>query len=200
MFTGLISEIGDVIDVVAHADARTIRVRAPRSAPELNLGDSISVAGVCLTATELFDGGFATHAMSETLGRSTLGSLGSGDRVNLELAARLADRLGGHLVQGHVDGVAEVDSVIDEGTSRRVWLRMGDDLMRLVVEKGSITVDGVSLTVDALKDDRCEVALIPHTLEVTTLGSLVPGTLTNIEIDVIAKYVERLMPGLRERT
>ena len=166
---------------------------ATELAPELSEGDSIAVNGVCLTATAIDGAGFRAQVMNETLNRSSLADLQTGSRVNLELALRAGDRLGGHFVQGHVDSVGTVTEVQADGFSRRVRVTAGAELMRYVVHKGSITVDGVSLTVSGLDDDSFTVSLIPETLERTTLGAAVPGTHVNLEVDVLAKYVERLM-------
>jgi riboflavin synthase len=159
---------------------------------ELSEGDSVAVNGVCLTATAVGDGGFRADVMNETLRRSSLADVQPGSRVNLELPLRATDRLGGHFVQGHVDGVGGVWDFRDEGFSRVVTIGVPGELMRYVVEKGSITVDGVSLTVSALGDDWLQVSLIPETLERTILGEIGVGQPVNLEVDVLAKYVERL--------
>jgi riboflavin synthase len=161
-------------------------------AAELSPGDSIAVNGVCLTAVDPTPQGFAADVMPETLRRSSLGPLGEGDEVNLELPLRAGDRLGGHVVQGHVDGTGTVEDVRDDGFSRVVRIAAPRELLRYVVEKGSIAVDGVSLTVSAVDDGTFEVSLIPETLERTTLGSAAPGRTVNVEVDVFAKYVEKL--------
>jgi riboflavin synthase len=189
MFTGLVQDLGTVTAADAGDDGVRLEV-ATRL--ELAEGDSVAVNGVCLTATRVADGGFRADVMHETLRRSSLAGVGAGDRVNLELPLRAADRLGGHFVQGHVDGVGGVRDVRDEGFSRVVAIEVPDGLMRYVVEKGSIAVDGVSLTVSALGDDWLEVSLIPETLERTILGNAAPGQRVNLEVDVLAKYVERL--------
>jgi riboflavin synthase len=164
-------------------------------AAELAEGDSISVNGVCLTATAVAGDSFSADVMNETLKLSSLAEAGAGTPVNLELAMRLEDRLGGHMVQGHVDGVGRVSAAIEDGFSRRVTLEAGPELLRYMVYKGSITVDGVSLTIADLDDRSFTVSLIPETLERTNLGQVEPGTTVNLEVDVLAKYVERLMPG-----
>jgi riboflavin synthase len=189
MFTGLVQDLGTVTAADAGGDGVRLEV-----ATRLELADGASVAvnGVCLTATRVADGGFRADVMHETLRRSSLAGVGAGDRVNLELPLRAADRLGGHFVQGHVDGVGSVRDVRDEGFSRVVAIEVPDGLMRYIVEKGSIAVDGVSLTVSALGDDWLEVSLIPETLERTILGNAAPGRRVNLEVDVLAKYVERL--------
>ena len=182
MFTGIVREVGRV----ASFDGRRLVVEAETSAAE---GDSVAVDGVCLTAV---DGSqLAFEVVDETLARTTLGALEAGDRVNLEPALRAGDPLGGHLVQGHVDGLGRVRSV-----GRPVWVDAPLELLRYTVEKGSITVDGVSLTVAAVDDHGFAVALVPHTLSATTLGDLRPGEAVNLEVDVLAKYVEKLLlPG-----
>lgn len=194
MFTGIVSEIGEVTKVSRRNGSLQLAVRAPRSARELSVGDSIAVNGVCLTATRRSRRDFNAQVVSETLARTSLGVLEHGDPVNLELPARLVDRLGGHLVQGHVDALGTVTKIEDEGSARRVWIAAPPRIERYLVEKGSVTVDGVSLTISALEEKGFEVALIPHTLKTTTLGRAQVGTEFNIEVDVIAKYVERLLP------
>jgi len=166
-----------------------LEIAAPETASTLAVGDSVSVSGACLTATAISNGNFAVTAVPETLSRTTLGRLVVGGEVNLEPALHAGDALGGHFVQGHVDAVGRV-STIDEG---RVWVEAPPEVLRYCVEKGSITVDGVSLTIAGLRDDAFEVALIPHTLEVTTLGALERGDEVNLEVDVLAKYVEKLI-------
>jgi riboflavin synthase len=162
---------------------------------ELAEGDSVAVNGVCLTATAVDGGAFSTDVMNETLKLSSLAEIAMGSPVNLELAMRLTDRLGGHMVQGHVDGVGTVRSVTADGFSRRVTIDAPPGVLRYVVHKGSITVDGVSLTVSGLDSRSFTVSLIPETLERTNLGRAEPGTTVNLEVDVLAKYVERLMQG-----
>jgi len=187
VFTGLVAGTGKVRSL-RHG---RLEVDTPLAAG-LAAGDSIAVNGVCLTALEPSAGGFAADVMPETLRRSSLGPLGAGDEVNLELPLRAGDRLGGHMVQGHVDGTGTVEDVREEGFSRVVRVAAPADLLRYVVEKGSIAVDGVSLTVSAVDDDAFEVSLIPETLERTTLGSAAPGRAVNLEVDLLAKYVEKL--------
>jgi riboflavin synthase len=188
MFTGLVQALGTVTAL----DGGRLAVETHLAA-ELSEGDSVSVNGVCLTATGVAGGGFTADVMDETLRRSSLGGLAAGSRVNLELPLLAADRLGGHFVQGHVDGVGTVHEVREEGFSRVVAVEADGELLRYVVEKGSIAVDGVSLTVSALDEDGFEVSLIPETLERTTLGAAAPGDEVNLEVDVLAKYVERLV-------
>jgi riboflavin synthase len=192
MFTGLVASVGRVASIEGSELGVVLEVDS-RLGAELSEGDSVAVNGVCLTAVAVSEEGFRAEVMNETLHRSSLGSLVSGDRVNLELALRAADRLGGHFVQGHVDGMGEVAEVIEDGFSRRVRIAAEPGLMRFVVEKGSITVDGVSLTVAQLDDQTFTVSLIPETLERTTLGAVTPGVNVNLEVDVLAKYVEKLV-------
>jgi riboflavin synthase len=187
VFTGLVAGKG-VVSGLAHG---RVEVETPL-AEELQPGDSIAVNGVCLTATERTDGSFAAEVMPETLRRTSLAPLEIGEEVNLELPLKASDRLGGHLVQGHVDGTGTVASVTDEGNSRVVRIDAPGELLRYIVEKGSIAVDGVSLTVSAVDDQAFEVSLIPETLERTTLGATAPGRTVNLEVDVLAKYVEKL--------
>ena len=189
MFTGLVREVG----TVAAFDGSRLVVEAPETGAGVAVGDSVSVAGVCLTVVEAEEGRLAFDVVPETLGRTSLGRLEAGATVNLEPSLRVGDPLGGHVVQGHVDGVGRVRSVSLEGDSRRLWVDAPEPVVRYCLEKGSIAVDGVSLTVAALDDEGFEVALIPHTLEVTTLGPLQEGDEVNLEADVLAKVVERLL-------
>jgi riboflavin synthase len=188
VFTGLVADKGTIRAV---HDGR-LEVETALGA-HLAEGDSVAVNGVCLTAVEPHVDGFAADVMPETLRRSSLGPLGPGAEVNLELPLRAGDRMGGHVVQGHVDGTGEVESVWDEGNSRVVRIAAPPSLLRYVVEKGSIAVDGVSLTVSAIEDEWFEVSLIPETLERTTLGDAEAGSKVNLEVDVLAKYVEKLV-------
>ncbi len=192
MFTGLIEDVGKVESVDAGPDGARLRI-ATRLAAEIASGDSVAVDGVCLTATGGDGDGFETEAMNQTLTVTALGGLGAGSRVNLELAMKASDRLGGHIVQGHADGVAEVVSIENDGFARRLRVRLGPGLIRYVVAKGSIALSGVSLTVAALGEDWVEVSLIPETLERTNLGETAVGGRLNLECDVVAKYVERMM-------
>jgi riboflavin synthase len=192
MFTGIVIDRGSVARARSGKGMLELEIETA-AARELRRGDSISVNGVCLTATRAKRRRFTADVMSETLARSTLGQLKKGSGVNLELPARPSDRLGGHLVQGHVDGVATVVRTETGEAARRVWLTADDDVLRYVVPKGSVTLDGVSLTVVDVGRTSFQVALIPHTLTVTTLGRLEVGTRVNVEVDVVAKYVERLM-------
>jgi len=189
MFTGIVRELG----TVEAFDGSRLVVVGPETAAGVAVGDSVSVAGVCLTVVESTEGRLSFDVVPETLARTALGGLEQGDSVNLEPALRVGDSLGGHVVQGHVDAVGRVRSVESEGKSRRVWVDAPESVVRYCLEKGSIAVDGVSLTVAALDDDGFEVALIPHTLEVTTLGRLDLGDHVNLETDVLAKVVERLL-------
>jgi riboflavin synthase len=196
MFTGIVEELGPVRAVVPRDGGARMEITAEQVLGDAELGASIAVNGCCLTVVELHDDWWAADAVTETLDRTSLGSLHAGDRVNLERPVRLADRLGGHVVQGHVDGVGALRArtPLPDGSTRMTF-EAPTDVLRYVVEKGSITVDGVSLTVAALDDDTdgFEIAVIPHTLAVTTLGIRSPGDPVNLEVDVLAKYVERLL-------
>ncbi|MGD9696905.1 MAG: riboflavin synthase [Thermoleophilia bacterium] len=192
MFTGLIEEGGRVLEVRPGGGGARLRIGASEVLGGLAIGDSVAVNGACLTVVELDGDGFAVDAVAETLRRTALGALAAGDRVNLERPMRLGDRLDGHIVQGHVDGVGTVRSIRPEGESAVLEIAPPAALLRYVVEKGSITVDGVSLTVAARLADAFTVALIPHTMAVTTLGPGAEGRAVNLEVDVVAKYVEAL--------
>jgi riboflavin synthase len=194
MFTGIVGEIGTVESVARSAEGASLRLRA-ELAVELAPGDSVAVSGACLTVASVSDGAFEADVMNQTLSLTTLGELAAGGSVNLEQPLRAGDPLGGHLVQGHVDGTGEVRAVSEDGFARRLELAAPAELNRFIVERGSVTVDGVSLTVAGLRGGRFEVSLIPETLERTTLGGLVEGSRVNLEMDVIARYVERLMQG-----
>ncbi len=196
MFTGIVQELGEVAAITHYGDAARLTIRG--STRDAELGESIAVNGVCLTVTEILDGTFTADVMGETLARSGLGQLTEGAPVNLERSVRLADRLGGHLVQGHVDATATVISRTPAGHWDQVRISLPEQISQYVVEKGSIAVDGVSLTVSALSapEDTTawfEVSLIPETLKRTTLGTRAHGDTVNLEVDVIAKYVERLL-------
>ena len=191
MFTGIVAELGEVTGVEHHGDAAGLTIRG--STEGVALGESIAVNGVCLTVTGILGGTFTADVMGETLNRSGLGALTPGDPVNLERSVRLADRMGGHLVQGHVDATATIISRTPAEHWDQVRISLPGRIARYVVEKGSIAVDGVSLTVSALGDGWFEVGLIPETLKRTTLGTRKPGESVNLEVDVIAKYVERLL-------
>jgi riboflavin synthase len=192
VFTGLIADLGSVTALEQDGDGALIEIRSGL-AGAISEGDSVAVNGVCLTATAVGDDGFSAQAMIETLERSSLGQLRAGAPVNLELALRAGDRLGGHVVQGHVDGTATVRSVRDQGFARVLGIDVDPGLARYLVEKGSVAVDGVSLTVSALGEGAFSVSLIPETLERTSLGQIREGQRVNIEVDILAKHVERLM-------
>jgi riboflavin synthase len=193
VFTGLVQDLGTVAEVHETADGVRLAVESPL-AGELSDGDSIAVNGVCLTAVGLCKGErFGADVMHETLRRTSLGDVAPRSRVNLELPLRATDRLGGHVVQGHVDGVGVVAQTQDDGFAKVVTIETGTDTLRYVVEKGSIAVDGVSLTVARVDGTSFDVSLIPETIERTTLGSAEPGTTVNLEVDVLAKYVEKLI-------
>jgi riboflavin synthase len=198
VFTGIVEELGEVVALTASADAAELTVRGPLVASDARHGESIAVNGVCLTVVAVDGATFTADVMAETLRRSTLGGLAKGDLVNLERAATLGSRLGGHLVQGHVDGVGTVVAREPAEHWEAVRFALPEGLGRYLVEKGSITVDGVSLTVVAVDDDGFEVGLIPTTLAGTTLGSRKIGDLVNLEVDVIAKYVEKMLLGGRK--
>jgi riboflavin synthase len=190
MFTGIITELGTVEAVEGSDEGARLRIRA-ELASELEGGDSVAVNGACLTATSAGTGAFEADVMHQTLSLTTLGDLDSDSRVNLELPLRAADRLGGHVVQGHVDGTATVVEVSEDGFAKRLRLELPDELLPYLVERGSVAIEGVSLTVAELTGSALEVSLIPETLERTTLGSLVPGARVNVECDVLARYVRR---------
>ncbi len=194
MFTGIVEELGKVTRVEDLGDSAQLTISGPVVTADARHGDSIAVNGVCLTVVEtLPDGRFTADVMAETLNRSSLGALAVGSPVNLERAAAVNSRLGGHIVQGHVDGTGEVASRSPSQHWEVVRVSLPAELSRYVVEKGSITVDGVSLTVSAIGDDFFEVSLIPTTLGLTTLGSAPVGSVVNLEVDILAKYVERLL-------
>ncbi|MGI8462171.1 MAG: riboflavin synthase [Solirubrobacterales bacterium] len=192
MFTGLIADVGKVKSAERSAEGARLRI-ATKLAPELADGDSIAVNGACLTAAAVSAEGFEADVMNQTLSLTSLGPLEPGDLVNLELALRASDRLGGHIVQGHIDGTGTVAGVREDGIARRIEIKLPGDLARFVVDHGSVALDGVSLTVAALTDAGIEVSLIPETLERTNLGVANEGDIVNVEIDVVARYVERLL-------
>jgi riboflavin synthase len=192
VFTGIVSEMGEVEAIEAGEEGARIRIRTGL-ASELKEGDSVAVNGACLTATSAGNGSFEADVMQQTLGLTTLGGLEASSRVNLELPLRATDRLGGHVVQGHVDGTAAVEAVTEEGFARRMRIELPDELAPYVVERGSIAIEGVSLTIASVEGSSVEVSLIPETLERTTLGSLEPGDRVNVECDVVARYVRRLV-------
>jgi riboflavin synthase len=192
VFTGLVQGVGAVAGIERSHDGARVTIATPLVA-ELNAGDSVAINGVCLTAVELDGDRFAADAMNETLARTSLGDLAPGSGVNLELPLRATDRLGGHVVQGHVDGLGEVVEQREDGFARRIRIGAGPEVLRYVVEKGSIAVDGVSLTVTEVDERSFTVSLIPETLQRTNLGQLQAGSRVNLEVDVLAKYVEKLM-------
>jgi riboflavin synthase len=192
MFTGLVADKGTVTAVDATADGVRLAVRTAL-APEISEGDSVAVNGVCLTATAIAGGAFSADVMRETLRRSSLAEVAEGAPVNIELPLRASDRLGGHVVQGHVDGLGTIRAITEDGFSRVVEVAAPAETLRYVVEKGSIAVDGISLTVASVTDDSFSVALIPETLERTNLGAASPGQPVNLEVDVLAKYVEKMV-------
>jgi riboflavin synthase len=194
MFTGIVEELGQVRAIVANEGGARIEIDAKRVVEDASIGDSIAVNGCCLTVVECSSTGWAADAVTETLARTSLGDLRAGDPVNLERPVRLADRLGGHLVQGHVDGTGTLLARTPNADgSVTMQFAAPAEVLRYIVHKGSITVDGISLTVAALDDASFSIAVIPHTLAVTTLGTAEIGTRVNLEVDVIAKYVERLL-------
>jgi riboflavin synthase alpha subunit len=196
VFTGIVRELGRVAARSGSDRGVRLEVEAPLTAPSTAVGDSVAVNGCCLTAVASAGGRIAFEAVPETLARTSIGSLVPGDAVNIEPALRVGDPLGGHYVQGHVDAVGSVRSLAEEGDGVRVWVDASAEVLRFVAEKGSIAVEGVSLTVAELDSRGFAVALIPHTLASTTLGELVAGAPANLEVDVLAKYVERLLsPG-----
>lgn len=193
MFTGIIEEQGEIIAWDPSGDAARITIKAPLAVSDARHGDSISVSGVCLTVVDQGDDWFTADVMAESIEMSTLGGIAAGDRVNLERAAKIGDRIGGHIVQGHIDGTSEILSITDGSAWRVLRLTLHRDLAPLVARKGSIAIDGISLTVSAVGDDWFEVSLIPETLEATTLGSRGPGDLVNVETDILARQVQRML-------
>jgi riboflavin synthase len=199
MFTGIVREVGSVAAVTGGAEGVRLELVAPVTAPFVDVGGSVAINGVCLTAEVVEGSRLVFHAVPETLSRTTLGGLTRGSAVNLEPALRAGDPMGGHIVQGHVDGIGAVQSVEAEGEGLRVIVEASAETLRYCVEKGSITVEGVSLTIAELHDDAFGLALIPHTIAETTLARLVPGQRVNLEVDVLAKYVERLLEPHRRQ-
>lgn len=195
MFTGIVTELGRVASVESGGDGARIRVRA-RLAAELQPGDSVAVNGACLTAARVDDASFEADVMHQTLSLTTLGELEDGDAVNLELPLRASDRLGGHVVQGHVDGTGTVASTADDGFARRLRIELPDELADYVVERGSIAIEGVSLTIAGAGRDGVEISLIPETLERTNLGALGDGDSVNVECDVLARYVRSMLSSV----
>jgi riboflavin synthase len=192
LFTGLVQDLGRIVRAERSDDGARMTIETELAA-ELREGDSVAVNGVCLTAIDVADGSFAAEVMNETLARTSLAAAAPGGGVNLELPLRATDRLGGHVVQGHVDGLGTIAEVLDDGFARRVEVQVGPELIRYVVRKGSIAVDGVSLTVAEVDSRSFTVSLIPETLLRTTLGNVTTGATVNLEVDVFAKYVEKLM-------
>ncbi len=195
MFTGIVREVGQATAVTGTSGGIRLEIEAPETAVTSAVGDSVSIDGCCLTVVAVGGERLAFDAVPETLGRTSLGGIAAGAAVNVEPALRAGEPLGGHYVQGHVDGVGSVRSVEAEGNGRRVWIDAPGDLLRYAVEKGSIAVQGTSLTIAELDDAGFAVALVPHTLEATTLGDLARRSIVNLEVDVLAKYVERLLIG-----
>ncbi len=194
MFTGIVATTGNLKSRVAYGDDLRLRFEAPSSLmQDCKAGDSISVSGVCLTMLEPDSAGFSADLSVETLAKTSLGECNSGDSVNLELALRAADRLGGHLVSGHVDGLAVLVSRATDARSERFGFTAAHNLTRFIAEKGSVCLDGVSLTVNDVEGDHFSICVIPHTLDVTTLGNLLPGQKVNLECDLIVRYLDRLM-------
>jgi riboflavin synthase len=191
VFSGIIERVGTVVSVEPAGELLRIVVRAPELAPEVRVGDSIAVCGACLTVTRVAQGTLAFEAVRETIARTAIGELAPGAAVNLERALRAEARLDGHLVQGHGDGVGRVVELRREGDDVRLFVECAAELVEHLVEKGSVAIDGVSLTVVGVREDGFDVALIPHTLGLTTLGSLRPGERVNLEVDVLSKYVRR---------
>jgi riboflavin synthase len=192
VFTGLVEDLGTIVSVDRNGDGAVLTVES-RLGPQIGEGDSVAVNGVCLTATGICGDRFGFDVMLESLRRSSLGELDAGSPVNLELALRADARLGGHIMQGHVDGVGVVSAIREDGFSRVVTIETAPELLKYVVEKGSIAVDGVSLTVSRVDDTTFDVSLIPETLERTNLGGTSVGRTVNLEVDVVAKYVEKLV-------
>jgi len=193
VFTGIVRELGRVVSAEGGGEGLALVVEAPSTAADTHVGDSISINGCCLTAEAVYGAEITLRAVPETLARTTLARLATGDPVNVEPAIRAGEPLGGNYVQGHVDAVGRVQSVEAEGEGLRVFVEAPGDVLRYCVAKGSITVDGVSLTVVELAADAFAVVLVPHTIEATTLSALVPGRQVNLEADILAKYVERLL-------
>lgn len=192
MFTGIVEELGEIAEIEPGAASARLRVRGPLVTSDARHGDSIAVNGVCLTVVDVADGHFTADVIAETLKRSGLGDLAPGSRVNLERSVPAGGRLSGHIVQGHVDGTARVLARKPCDTWVDIWFELPPPLARYVAEKGAIAIDGISLTVVNVTDDRFSVSLIPTTLDLTTLGAARPGDIVNLEVDVVAKYVERL--------
>ncbi len=200
MFTGIVEELGTVRSIQRKSEGATLEIQASEVLTDANVGDSIAVDGACLTIVSLTPTVFATDISAETLRRTTLGKRTVGERVNLERSLRLSDRLGGHLVLGHVDEVATICAWKDEGDASLMRVTISDTTRRYITYKGSVTVDGISLTVSSVSEDSFEVALVPHTKQVTTLGTKRNGASVNIEVDLIARYLETLLKNSGEET
>ena len=200
MFTGIVTTLGVVKRARERVGVLDLEIEAAKLAREVEVGDSVAVNGVCLTATRTTRRTFTAQAMDQTLSATTIGSLSKGSTVNLEPAARFSDRIGGHMVQGHVDQVASVVRIEEQEGTRRLWFAPPESVLRFLVPRGSVAIDGVSLTVVEVGRTSFQVALIPHTLEVTTLNDLSVGSVVNIEVDVIAKYVEKFVAGFDGRS
>jgi riboflavin synthase len=199
MFTGIVTDLGVVKRARQRGGVLNLDIEASRVARAIEVGDSVAVNGVCLTATRTTRKSFSTQAMEETLAVTTLSSLSKGSIVNLEVAARFSDRIGGHILQGHADGTASVSRIEELEGTRRIWFSASDEVLRYLVPKGSIAIDGVSLTIVEVGLTSFQVALIPHTLAATTLKDLSVGATVNVEVDVMAKYVEKFVSALGER-
>jgi riboflavin synthase len=200
MFTGIIEELGEVVAWDTTSDAARVTVKAPLAVSDAKHGDSISVSGVCLTVIDQGDDWFTADVMAETIAMSTLANLRPGTRVNLERAAKVGDRIGGHIVQGHIDGTSAILNIEEGSAWRVVRFALNSELAPLVARKGSIAIDGISLTVSAVGDRWFEVSLIPETLEVTTLGAKVVGDEVNLETDILARQVQRMLGSAAEET
>lgn len=200
MFTGIVEEVGTIKNIKRGQHSAVLTIQAKTVLEETRIGDSIAVNGICLTVTRLFPDGFSADAMHETLNRSSLAGLSAGSVVNLERAMPANGRFGGHIVAGHVDGVGHVANIHRDDTAVWYTVHAGPEILRYVVEKGSITIDGISLTVAAVEQDRFSVSLIPHTAQVTILGEKGPGDTVNLETDIIGKYVEKLLRPAPEPT
>ena len=200
MFTGIVTSLGVVKRARERVGVLDLEIESSRLARDVEVGDSVAVDGVCLTATRTTRKTFTAQAMDQTLAATTIGSLSKGSTVNLEPAAKFSDRIGGHMVQGHVDHVASVLRIEEQEGTRRMWLAPPESVLRYLVPRGSVAIDGVSLTVVEVGRTSFQVALIPHTLEVTTLKDLSVGSVVNIEVDIIAKYVEKFVAGFDSRT
>jgi riboflavin synthase len=201
MFTGIIEEVGRIARIEQHAENRRITIAAERTPQELKTGDSVSVSGVCLTAMDIKTGSFGADLAPETWTRTSFSRIHEGALVNLELPMKSDGRFGGHIVQGHVDGVGKLISFERIADSENRWLEieLPEDVEKYTVFKGSISIEGISLTIAKMQNNRCTVAIIPHTVEMTNLHSLKPGDPVNLEADLIAKYVEKMMHGERSQ-